>query len=119
MHPVILGIALGTQLVVQISDHVPKLNVERTCKARIAGDKMMGLQQHQTYAECMSEENAAQQQLRPAWSSYSAAFQKRCAGEINALETHSYVDLLFCLQLAKEQESNKNSNGSITRKSPN
>jgi hypothetical protein len=51
MHPAILGIgiALGTQLVTQISDHVPKLNMERTCKGRIADDKILGFQQHQPY----------------------------------------------------------------------
>src|SRR5258708_40119253 len=32
MHPVLLGIALGTQLVVQVSGDIPNFNLEKACK---------------------------------------------------------------------------------------
>ena len=55
MHPAILGIALGTQLVTPVSDRVPKLNVEATCKATVSDNKAMGLALPQTYEKCMSD----------------------------------------------------------------
>jgi hypothetical protein len=75
MHPAILGISLGAQLTMLVSDQVPKLNVEATCKGSVAADKAMGLDLPQSYDKCMSDESTAQQQLGPIWSSYSAAIR--------------------------------------------
>ena len=99
MHPAILGIALSTQLMIRISDHVPNLHVERTCKANIAGDKLMGTRPDQTYAECVSAERAAQQELEQVWSSQSGSIRAQCIGEANALGVKTYVDLLACVQI--------------------
>jgi len=99
MHPAIVGIAMGTQLLTQISDQVPKLNVEATCKATVADDISMGVSLPQTYETCMTDENHAQQQLGPIWSSYSESVQAQCTGEATAAEADSYVDLLVCLQM--------------------
>ena len=121
MHPAILGIALGTQLVTQLSDHVPKLNMERTCKARIADDRILGFQQHQPYEDCISAEKSAQQQLRPIWTSYSAAVHAKCTSDTKELGANSYLDLLFCLEMVDETKSSSstNSKGSAKKKSPN
>jgi hypothetical protein len=99
MHPSILGIALATSLVTQVSDRVPKLNVEATCKASVAADNEMGLALPQSFDKCMSDENKAQQELAPIWSSYSASIQAQCHGEAVAGGNESYVDLLVCLQM--------------------
>jgi hypothetical protein len=57
MHPAILGIALGTQLMLTpVSDQVPKLDVAATCKATVQTDKSMGLDLPQTYEKCMADE---------------------------------------------------------------
>jgi hypothetical protein len=53
MHPAIIGIALGTQLVVQASDHIPNFHVERTCKVL----KENGPRSDQNYLDCLSEES--------------------------------------------------------------
>jgi hypothetical protein len=44
MKIVLLSMAMvGSQFVTPVSDRVPKLNVEVTCKATVATDKEMGL----------------------------------------------------------------------------
>ncbi len=99
MHPVIFAAAIGTQFLIQISDSVPKLNVEATCKGSVEADKAMGLDLPQSFDKCMSDENSALEQLRPIWPSYSAQIQERCRGEAVSFGNESYVDLLVCLQM--------------------
>lgn len=99
MHPAILALAMGSQLLTPISDRVPELNVTVTCKDSVEADKAMGLVLPQSFDQCMSDENSALQQLRPIWSSYSPSIRTRCAGEAVAGGEESYVDLLTCLQM--------------------
>jgi hypothetical protein len=99
LHPVILGIALGSQMLSPVSDRVPKLDVETTCKGSVETDKTMGLDLPQSYQTCMNDENSAEQQLGPIWSTYSETVQKSCYDEAVAAGISSYVDLLICLQM--------------------
>jgi hypothetical protein len=99
MHPAILGIAIGMQLLTPVSDQVPKLDVEATCKASVQADKSMSLDLPQSYETCMADENTAEKQLAPIWSSYSAPVQASCYDEAVAAGIASYVDLLICLQM--------------------
>ncbi|MCC8960221.1 hypothetical protein H8B02_44505 [Bradyrhizobium sp. Pear77] len=120
MHPAILGIALGGQLAMLVSDQVPKLNVEAACRGSVAADKAMGLDLPQSFEKCMSDENSAQQQLGPIWSSYSAAIRAQCEGEATAAGDASYVDLLTCLQMTDGTNPNSSTSlkGASRRKSP-
>ena len=96
---------LGGQLVTPVSDRIPKLNVEATCKASVATDKAMGLDLAQSYEDCMRDENAAQQQLASVWLANSNELRNRCEGEATAAGSDSYVDLLTCLQMADPAKS--------------
>ena len=62
MHPAIMAIAVSTQLLTPISDAIPKLNVEATCRGSVEADKAMGLDLPQSFDKCMSDENSARQQ---------------------------------------------------------
>jgi hypothetical protein len=100
MHPAIFAIAMGTQLVMPVSDSVPKLNVEATCKGSVEADREMGLALPQSFDKCMSDENSAREKLVPIWSSYSADVRATCEGEAASVAGEaSYVDLLTCLQM--------------------
>ncbi|PIT00542.1 hypothetical protein TSA1_07040 [Bradyrhizobium nitroreducens] len=90
---------LGGQLVTPVSDRVPKLNVEATCKATVATDKAMGLDLAQSYDDCMRDEDAAQQQLASVWLANSDQIRNQCVGEATAGGSDSYVDLLTCMQM--------------------
>ena len=89
-------------MAIPVSDSVPKLNVEATCKSTVADDKAMNLDLPQSYEKCMSDENQARQQLEPVWSSYSASVRAQCTGEATGAGVDSYVDLLVCLQMTRD-----------------
>jgi hypothetical protein len=103
MNVALLSIALasqlGTPLVIHVGDVVPVINVERTCKETAATDKAMGLDLAQPVEKCMSDENAAREQLAAVWSNYSASVRDRCAQEATLVGLGSYVDLLTCMQM--------------------
>ena len=100
MHAALLMMALfGNEPVIPISDRVPKLNVEATCKAAAADDKAMELSMPQSYDKCMGDETAAQQQLTVIWQSHPASLRDRCEVEIRN-DSQSYVEFLICLQAA-------------------
>ena len=96
---------IGSQLVTPVSDKVPKLNVEATCRAIVATDKEMGLSVTQSYDDCMHDENAAQDQLSPAWLATTNEVRHQCEGEATAAGNESYVDLLTCVQMADYAKS--------------
>jgi hypothetical protein len=106
MHPAIMAIAVSTQLLTPISDVIPKLNVEATCRGSIEADKAMGLDLPQSFNKCMSDENSALQQLGPIWPSYSPAVRAQCEGEATNVSDASYVDLLTCLQMTDGSVTN-------------
>jgi hypothetical protein len=121
MHPAILAVTLSGQLATPVSDQVPKLNVEATCKASVEADNAMGLVLAQSFDKCMSDENSARQQLGPIWSSRSAAIRAQCEGEATAAGNASYVDLLVCLQMTDGTSPNSSTSlrGASRKKSPN
>lgn len=101
MKSVLLFFAMiGSQTTIPVSERVPQLNVEATCKATVATDKAMGLDLPQTYDDCMRDENAALLQLGSLWLTNSDSLRTRCEGEATAGGSDSYVDLLTCIQMA-------------------
>ncbi len=99
MNTFVMVVAAASQLFTPISEAVPKLNVEATCRGSVEADKAMGLALPQSFDKCMSDENSAREQLGPIWSSYSAAVRSQCEGEATNVGEASYVDLLTCLQM--------------------
>jgi hypothetical protein len=80
------------------SDQVPKFNVEPSCKS--AAD--VGIVDSQSVPACMRDEEAARKTLGPVWQSYSVAERTRCTDEASSGGISSYVELLVCLQMARE-----------------
>jgi len=89
---------LGNPLMIPVSDQVPKLNVEASCKTVTAEN----LTEQQSYDHCMSDENEAQRQLASVWSSAPGPLRAQCEGEATAGGYDSYVDLLTCLQMSTD-----------------
>ncbi|TYO68257.1 hypothetical protein FXV83_01730 [Bradyrhizobium hipponense] len=101
MKVALLSLAMmGGQFTIPVSDRVPDLNVEATCKATVATDKEMGLDLPQSYEDCMRDENNALQQLNILWLQNSDTLRSQCEGEATAGGSDSYVDLLTCMQMA-------------------
>jgi hypothetical protein len=92
-------VVLGSHLLIPVSDRVPELKVEALCKATSATDKAMGLALAQSFADCMRDETAAQQQLGTVWSTTKPTVRDACEREASSDDTQSYVDLLTCIQM--------------------
>jgi hypothetical protein len=57
---------------------------------------------NETVKRCVADEQQALVQLHAQWSQVRSAAKAQCAKETKIGGTPSYVDLLTCLQLAKE-----------------
>jgi hypothetical protein len=86
-------------LAIPVGDRVPVINVEKTCKDSVAADKGANIALAQPLANCISDENAAKQQVDAVWSTYPALVRERCEQEATLLGEGSYVDLLTCMQM--------------------
>lgn len=96
MHMSVSIALLGAQLLMPVSEHVPTLNVEPSCK----GAASVQMADSQSYAGCMKDENEARQQLVASWQTFSAPLRARCSAEASGQGLASYVELLICLQVA-------------------
>ena len=115
MHPAILGIALGTQLLVQVSGNIPTFNSERTCLVL----SETGLKSDPSYKDCLDDEKLAQQQLVSIWSSYSASIRAQCTSDTVTLGMKSSLDLLTCLQMKDQAGPGSGSKPASGSKPPN
>ena len=99
MHMSAATVWIGMQLLIPVSDQVPKFNVEPSCKGAAAASAQMV--DAQSVSSCMAEENEARRQLEPIWQSFSVAHRDRCSAEASGQGLASYVELLTCLQIAQ------------------
>jgi hypothetical protein len=102
MKTALLSLILTTQFAIPIADKVPTLNVESSCRAVSNLNKQSGLADTQSFDGCMRDENAARQELVPIWTSFAAADRTRCSDEASSGGVYSYVELLVCLQMARD-----------------
>jgi hypothetical protein len=95
-------IALSAQLVVRVADTVPEFDIARGCRldSAQAFDPKAGL--NETVKRCVADEQGAVEQLKKQWPQFREADKTQCIGETKIGGTASYVDLLTCLQLAKD-----------------
>jgi hypothetical protein len=84
----------------------PELNVKAICKARSDDAKIMGSTANQSVADCVRDEEATKQRLSTVWALTSVPIQNQCVSDARALGTTSYLDLLACIQMAEDVESN-------------
>ena len=91
--PILLA---GTQLLL-VSDPIPQLNVEPSCRAA-AGTTAPGRDEN----ACKRDERDARGKLEQQWGNFSADQRSHCVRLSTLGGSPSYVELLTCLQLAKQ-----------------
>ncbi len=91
------AVLLGSQLVVAVASRVPTFDVRPSCRAAAADTPS-------SYKSCMSDEHAAQRTLRRTWSRFKPADRATCLSTTESDGTPSYVEVLTCLQMAKDAE---------------
>lgn len=96
--PALLPIILTASHVVLAADRVPTFNVERTCRPAAAAGVLPG----RNSEACQQDENKARGKLEQDWSQYSSAQQAQCANFAGLDRAPSYVELLTCLEMAKQ-----------------
>lgn len=89
----------GSPPLVPIADHVPVINVEKTCKDSAAADKEANIALAQPFEKCMRDESDAKQRINDIWSTYPAPVRERCERQATLLGEGSYVDMLTCMQM--------------------
>jgi hypothetical protein len=85
---------LATLSPVPISDTVPTFDMVRECRFE-AGSMV-------DFDRCSRDEAIALRQLQQAWTKFAGADRKTCVGETTIGGFASYVELLSCLEMARD-----------------
>src|SRR5215469_13939696 len=90
------GMTLGLQPIGAFADEVPTYDVRATCHAEAQDVATAG-----TAATCVTQEQQARATLVSQWAQFAPESRTTCV-QAQAGFSPSYVELLTCLQLAKE-----------------
>jgi hypothetical protein len=77
-----------------IADAMPKFDIARECRSE-GGPQ--GIQE-----KCAADEAQARDQLQPLWTQSSAVDRTGCVKEAGSDGSPSYVELLTCLEMARD-----------------
>jgi hypothetical protein len=92
------AVALGSHPIVALADEVPNFDVRATCRAESVDDPSGG-----PAASCLADEQQAHATLVAQWAQFSSESRASCVDEqAETPSQRSYVELLTCLQIAKE-----------------
>src|ERR1700730_11708189 len=95
-------IVLCTQLVITVADGVPKYDIARGCRLDNTQAFDLNTGQNETVKKCVADEQGAMAVLTTQWSQFRETDRRQCIEEADIGGPPSYVDLLTCLQLAKD-----------------
>ena len=94
----VAAVSLGVQANVANADEVPTYDVRKSCKA--------DLQQYpsaQSATGCLTDEQNARATLVSQWTQFAPDSRARCMQMVgDPAGPQSYVELLTCLQMAKD-----------------
>jgi len=79
---------------VAASDKVPNFDIARECRFE-GGSKV-------DYDRCSDDEGTALRELQKTWAQFAVADKKTCVVSTTIGGSASYVELLVCLQLARD-----------------
>jgi hypothetical protein len=94
----LVPLALGLSLMVSVSDHVPTFDVGPSCR----GGASSGAAMRNDVQVCINEEHEARDKLRGQWAQFPAADRARCSNMTNTGGPPSYIELITCLELARD-----------------
>ena len=94
----LIPIWLCTGAVIAFADEPPKLNVGPSCEAAARGAIVAGRNKE----ACMSDEDAALDELKNNWSKYASIDKVKCVGTVRSGGPPSYVELLSCMQIMRD-----------------
>ena|SRR5215471_5402916 len=96
--PALLALLVGAPALVEIAD-VPVYDVAPSCRAAVT--VMPG-----SFQACMNDEQTARATLAASWDRFTPSQRDNCVQtENNTGGPPSYVELLTCIQMAKDAQS--------------
>jgi hypothetical protein len=87
-------VILASFPVTEIADSVPKFDIAAECKSE---GGPAAVQQR-----CSADEAQARDQVQPVWAQSNAIDKNQCIQETSMDGTPSYVELLTCLEMARD-----------------
>jgi hypothetical protein len=96
--PALLPIMLTVSHVALAADRVPALNIGPGCEASVAAAVTPG----RDAGACKRDEFTARDKLKQEWPRFTAEEKSSCVAQTNLGGLPSYVELLTCLEMAKE-----------------
>jgi hypothetical protein len=95
-----LPIILTASHIALAADTLPKFDVERTCRPAGRAAVLPG----RDSSACQRDENDARSKLDQDWTQYSTTQRANCANFTEVGGAPSYVELLTCLEMAKQAQ---------------
>lgn len=104
----VCAVAFGVQVCRVAADEVPTYDVRKTCKTDTQSYQGPGTAAPgaNTASACVADEQTARATLVAQWTQFAPDSRSRCmqmVGDVAGLQ--SYVELLTCLQMAKDVKS--------------
>jgi hypothetical protein len=96
--PALLPILLATSHLVLAADTVPKLDYEPSCRAAVESSAIASRDEN----SCNQDEETARATLGKVWTQYSATQRRDCVQLTSLGGPPSYVEVLTCLEMAKD-----------------
>jgi hypothetical protein len=84
-----------------VADDVPTFDVRKSCKADV-----QAYSSAQNVSACLADEQGARQTLVSQWTQFAPDSRAKCTKMVSDIAgPQSYVELLTCLQMAKDVKS--------------
>lgn len=94
---------LATLSPIAVSDTIPRLDIAKECRFESDSSK--------SFDRCSQDEATALQQLEKEWPQFTGDDRTTCFAEATNAGFSSYVDLLICLEMAKDVRNMTNPTG--------
>jgi len=93
--PALVALAFGSQLLMTVAENVPVFDSAPSCRAA-------AVMTPAGYDGCMNDEKNPRATLQSEWDRFSASERASCAQTTTMGGPPSYVELLTCLQMARD-----------------
>jgi hypothetical protein len=97
----IASLALGAQLFTAVADRVPEFDVNPTCRSPARREASLSKESD----ACIADERKARDDIAGRWDTFAAADRVRCTGLVRVGGPPSYIELLTCLEMARDAQN--------------
>lgn len=95
-------VIVAVPLAIAVADELPKFDTSKSCKAAFSAYTGVDKARYDT---CLKEETDAGAQISSTWAQWPARDRAHCAQLAALGGTPSYVEMLTCLQIARDTKT--------------